>query len=350
MVLYVTDKQGTKRGFPIRGFHDFYHVYDYTPGMPGPVQEAVMSARNMDQAISKVISALANAGYEVFLDPEDGIYGSHDSYADVTFSKSKPLPSKVKLIAATGMAAAGMLGAPTSLAIPTPVAPQEAQVRGHQEFGKAPEDHFLWTVSQVESNGDRNKIHPLITKGMHKGDRAIGMFGLMPKTVMEFAGRLKREGAGPEIDFINSLDSDKIRKYIMKNPKIELHLARAIAKHVLQNTGHNYHRAAYMWNFGHNKEQHEFTDNDVHSADYVHKFKRFARFNPIKRLKKAEPTNQETYKERFQNWQATRAKQKLTNFPQRDLDFKPLKIDDQVNPNELRNKIRDRLAAVRGDK
>lgn len=41
----------------------------------------------------------------------------------------------------------------------------------------------LEAISMVESSGGQNIQHALITKGMHKGTRAGGTFGLMPLTV-----------------------------------------------------------------------------------------------------------------------------------------------------------------------
>jgi hypothetical protein len=44
-------------------------------------------------------------------------------------------------------------------------------------------DPFLGTISMIESSGGKNTNHALVTQGSHAGTRAMGEWGLMPKTV-----------------------------------------------------------------------------------------------------------------------------------------------------------------------
>jgi hypothetical protein len=182
----------------------------------------------------------------------------------------------------------GMLG---SLSSHAPIlnvsneAPTE-EVQPDNSFGTQPEDHFLHNVMQVETSGGKNLNHPLITYGMHKGHKAIGKYALMPLTIKEIAKRhVIGGGDDQELHELATSSPDKITKKVKTNPDLELKVARALARHVIERHGDNTPNAAFAWKYGHNLKpkniNKEKRDNDI----YIQKFKKLVAGNETMGLK-----------------------------------------------------------------
>lgn len=130
-------------------------------------------------------------------------------------------------------------------------------------FGAEPEDSFLHNMMQIESSGGKNTRHKPSTKGASPGDVAIGRWGLMPDTVREMYNRYKQNWNHPDLKIIGKLNNDQLTQHIKKNPDIELHLARSLANHVLNNNNGDELKAAYSWHHGHNIEPHKITETQL---------------------------------------------------------------------------------------
>lgn len=137
-------------------------------------------------------------------------------------------------------------------------------------FGK--EDQFLDKISQLESSGGVDTDHPMITQGMHTGDKAIGQYGLMPNTIQELANRRSLQG-DPTLEPLKSMSDEEMRSAVQAEPELEQMLARQLARHVL-NKQKDEDKAAYSWQMGHNKSPKDITPEDMSSSEYVTKFKR----------------------------------------------------------------------------
>lgn len=127
-------------------------------------------------------------------------------------------------------------------------------------------DEFLNVIRQIESSGGLNTNHPVMQQGIHKGEAAIGQYGLMPKTIQELA---KRAG---ESD-LAAIDSAEIPAMVKSNPGMEDRLARQLAERVLARQS-DPEKAAYSWNMGHNLSPEQVTKRDYGSHPYVQKFRK----------------------------------------------------------------------------
>lgn len=133
---------------------------------------------------------------------------------------------------------------------------------------------FLNLIRQLESSGGTNLEHKRMLAGPHKGDTAIGEYGMMPKTIDEFVNRRKnRKQFGPDEAIMKQLNPEELKDFINENDRIEQGLAGDIAERVLTRSKGDDDKAALMWNAGHNKEVSSISDEKLNKSDYVKKFR-----------------------------------------------------------------------------
>lgn len=146
-----------------------------------------------------------------------------------------------------------------------------------QEAGSGKEkkiNNFLKTTSMIESSGGKNLDHPKVAHGLHAGDRAVGQWALMPKTVKEIAGRMADDS---EIAPYAQMNSKKISQKLSQNPHHEKQMASFLANKLYDKFGGDENKMAYAWNQGHNIEPKSFdTDRkDYLNHDYVKKYNKY---------------------------------------------------------------------------
>lgn len=219
--------------------------------------------------ITNYAKMLTPAQLKALTEPEGGNMGE-------SIAASQGLEKNIKSFA-VGL---GMLGALSShapvLSVQENQGPVEEKV-DDKSFGSQPEDHFLHNVMQVETSGGKNLNHPKINYGIHKGHQAVGRFALMPLTIKEISKRhVITGGNDDELHDLATSHPDTISKKIKKNPELELKVARALARHVIDRHGDNTPNAAFAWKYGHNLKAKNIDphkrDNDV----YIQKFKKLA--------------------------------------------------------------------------
>lgn len=135
-------------------------------------------------------------------------------------------------------------------------------------------NHFLKTTSMVESSGGKNLKHPTIKSGVHAGDKAIGQWALMPKTIKEIAGRM---ADNPEIAPYAKMDSKKITQKLSQNPHHEEKIASFLANKLYDKFEGDENKMAYAWNQGHNIDPQSLktTRKNYLNHDYVKKYNKY---------------------------------------------------------------------------
>jgi hypothetical protein len=132
---------------------------------------------------------------------------------------------------------------------------------------KVEREKFLDIISHIESSGGKNFDHPEITSGVQAGTKAIGTYGLMPRTVQEI---VKRTG----VDRAIASEPPEVMKQILEqDPEREAQLANLLAERVLQRQK-DLEKAAYSWFTGHNLSPQEVEKRDYKNSEYVKKFQR----------------------------------------------------------------------------
>ena len=117
---------------------------------------------------------------------------------------------------------------------------------------------FKKVISQLESSGGKNTKHKMMTKGLHKGDTAIGEYGLMPLTIQDAAKMRVRQGIADEMDEkiakmtvaeVKALVPGLVKEF---TPEYEKY-ADTLSEHVLKKY-EDPKLAAFAWNQGHYTE------------------------------------------------------------------------------------------------
>lgn len=134
---------------------------------------------------------------------------------------------------------------------------------------------FLNIIKQIESSGGKDLNHKILESGMHKGDAAMGEYGIMPKTAEEFIKRREmKDQFGPDEALMRQMDSGQLKEFLADQDRIEQNLADDIATRVLKRSKGDEEKAAYMWNQGHNKLASSIDEEDLDNADYIKKFRK----------------------------------------------------------------------------
>lgn len=136
-------------------------------------------------------------------------------------------------------------------------------------------EKFLELIRQIESSGGKNVDHRTMASGLHKGQAAMGEYGIMPKTAQEFVNRRKMRGQfGPDEAIMAQMSPAELKEFLANQDRVEQGLAGDIADHVLRRSKGNEEKAAYMWNMGHNKKASSIEEGALNSSQYVDKFRK----------------------------------------------------------------------------
>ena len=136
-------------------------------------------------------------------------------------------------------------------------------------------ERFLELIRQIESSGGKDVNHRTMASGLHKGQAAMGEYGIMPKTAQEFVNRRKMRGQfGPDEALMAQMSPSELKDFLANQDRVEQNLAGDIADRVLRRSKGDEDKAAYMWNMGHNKKAASIDDENLAESDYVRKFRK----------------------------------------------------------------------------
>jgi len=157
----------------------------------------------------------------------------------------------------------------------------------NSEFGKHQSDPFLLSISKLESDLGGNTAHAQMKHGMHKGNAAIGTYGLMPNTIQDIMSnydnkqsalryRLGPDYQDPEIEALRDMDKEAYAEYIANNPQTETKLARYLSLMLAQRMQDDPRRMAYGWNQGSSYRKKDVSDSTLNQHPYVKRFDEFS--------------------------------------------------------------------------
>jgi hypothetical protein len=131
-------------------------------------------------------------------------------------------------------------------------------------------DEFLQAISLNESSGGKNLNHQTMRSGIHKGDTAIGQYGLMPNTVKEMSNRIRKDyGPDHPLSSYEKMNEKQMRESFEKNPQHEKDMARYMANYVHGKSKGNENEMSWRWFQGHNTKK---LPKDWDKHDYVIKY------------------------------------------------------------------------------
>ena len=358
MVLYVQHLNGHREHYvlseDLESWDKLFHLYPQ-------VRDLFSYSKSVDDAAQRAARYLSRHNMTAWVE-EDNV--------------SKSLRNKA---AAVGLAAATLL-TPNMAEPKQPTSSQHhhldlhAQPKQYHEtkpdqlktpdFGKQPEDKFLWSIMQVESSGGKDTHHKVAGRIHTTADRAIGKWGLLKPTVDEVISRHRIKDPIPEGERLIQFSRDDLEQYLKNRPDLELTLARALARHVIHRQHGDLRRSAYAWLYGHNKHYDEIPDQVLQESDYVKKFRDYHKrnpFNPIRpsvhAVKKSE--GPEMFKDRIKTWSKKREAEEREPQPmpsnyspdpgrlrEKELDEKPVTNPKDVRPY-LKQKIKDAKDSIK---
>lgn len=192
-------------------------------------------------------------------------------------------------LAALGIAISPIAGHTASVSPQNQATVQEAHESTISDFGHEPIDRFLWNIMQVESSGGKNTNHKTMRTGIHKGQKAVGRWGLMPHTITEMLNRMKTDKvSNPPLEKMRGMNSNELDSHFRNNPKHELSVARFMGNFAMKRQGNDVNRAAYAWLMGHNDSYAKSPDHHINNHYYVRRYNNYDKGNPYSSM--YEPT------------------------------------------------------------
>lgn len=343
MILFIERIGGDKsrEHFRLNTPADFEALFEEYP----QTKPIAMFSESMDKAAEEIARYLSSHHMNAWIEKDGLAKGIRD------------------MALGMGMAAAAAVAPAHALAQhpapqPSPVASTAAQPAS--DFGTHPEDKFLWTIAEVESQNGKNTNHRPIVHGPYKGNTAIGRWGMLRPTIMEMLNRMKQHGpVDPEVGKLETMSRDQIAKEFQAHPDKELGLARYIAKHVLHRQRGNKLKSAYAWTMGHNLFPREIPDEGLDGHFYVEMYKKFDKKNPFRlqhkkalrpQLAQATPMHKSEDKEQFKNrltkWKGIRdtvARERLEDDHSHSYDPGRIRDDKEIEGPKNNN---DRVQRV----
>lgn len=174
-------------------------------------------------------------------------------------------------------------------------------------YGEHPLDRLLNAQMYIESSGGVDTDHDIIEKGLHAGDRAHGVLGIMPNTRENIKGMLRKEklqdipdtlyrqavGEGdPEgearlLDFL-AKDKETQNKEVsgLSSPELQLALGRVLATSLSKKLQDNPEAITHAWQYGTTKSP---TPDALANSERVKKYLKVKDLPLVRLAPKDEP-------------------------------------------------------------
>ena len=124
---------------------------------------------------------------------------------------------------------------------------------------------FLRLMSGMESSFGKNTDHEQVADGR----KAVGQYGLMSPTAKDMAKANIKAGKATKMDkIIANADDDTINE-LLKDPRVEQHIASSLASHVLDKSGGKMEDAAFRWRWGQNVPEDKLQKIKMKNEDYT---------------------------------------------------------------------------------
>lgn len=172
------------------------------------------------------------------------------------------LEKKLKSLAT----AAALLGSLSSISPSDFNKPETIVPKAPQEKQMHPDLH---TIAFIESSSGKNLKHRIVNKGLNKGDRAGGAFGMMPITAKETIQ--KNTDLKNKYGHLLTLPHSNITNFLNSNSDASEQLASAHFNRLLKVFPNDSLKRAYAWNNGITGAL-KASKGDINSHPYVKKF------------------------------------------------------------------------------
>jgi hypothetical protein len=130
-----------------------------------------------------------------------------------------------------------------------------------------PYDRELASLARIESNSGRNKRHPVVRRGIQRGDHAGGRYALMPNTVV-YLLKISRQ-LRIRYGFLQFMPADRISDYLNNHEQADREIATYYWARLRKELSPE--RSALAWYAGPGMAR-NFSDFDAILVPYVGRF------------------------------------------------------------------------------
>jgi hypothetical protein len=142
---------------------------------------------------------------------------------------------------------------------------------------QAKKESFMDATHEIETSSGKNKNHKTMKDGMHEGQRAVGNFGFMPKTIKEMTKRMGDEAPAGLRPITEIKDEQEMADLVAQDPELEQAVADKLYNHVDKRFGGDVEKMNYSWEQGHNIAPDKITPDMIESHPRTEKFRKLFR-------------------------------------------------------------------------
>jgi hypothetical protein len=150
--------------------------------------------------------------------------------------------------------------------------------------GDHPEDTYLKHIARLESSDGKDTDHRVMQSGLHAGDAAIGKYGIMPKTAKDISAMFSNKHSDlrkklgenyydPEVESLQKMKDEDIKKKLTEDPEFERRLARYFATRLNSMEGDETDKV-YRWKYGQNLKKEDINPTKRDSNEYIVRYKK----------------------------------------------------------------------------
>ena len=155
---------------------------------------------------------------------------------------------------------------------------------------------FKQLISLLESSSGTQTQQPTVNSGMHTGTKAIGEYGMMPKTIQDLAKTRINQDQGSNLDqIVQQANPKSVDEILASNPDKYQQYMDQMGNKVLDKSKGNAEEAAMRWLAGPNASKEKINDAEDADPNRMEKIQDF-----MKSSQKVEPTYTEQLLEQEQ--------------------------------------------------
>lgn len=128
----------------------------------------------------------------------------------------------------------------------------QIEISSNKDLRNADKEKFLSDMAEIESSSGKNLAHKMLESGMHAGQKAVGQYGFMPKTIKDMTKRMGDEAPGALKALVQVPDEQEMATLVMQDPELEQAVADKMYSVVEDTQEGNPEKMNLAWEIGQN--------------------------------------------------------------------------------------------------
>ncbi len=162
---------------------------------------------------------------------------------------------------------------------------QELAKKLNAPIGEGLYDKELTDIAGLETSYGKDLDHKQLESGIHKGDKAIGAFGIMPNTIRDLANKVKNPESDlgralsseielNDVEALKSMDSEQLHGLLASNPQLQQKIGRLLYLEAVQKRGQDPERNAFAWQMGSNIPANKISQQQLDNSPRILKLRK----------------------------------------------------------------------------